>query len=102
VPSHQFLRLLLQFYGLDLHHLTPSGMLHIAAFATLCEAYMGNEPHFDLWNYFFHTHLQLGSDVEAAVWGSVDIFVRSWSGIDLYFRHSMSNSLARWRKNGFF
>jgi hypothetical protein len=24
-PSHQFLRLLLQFYSLELHHLTPSG-----------------------------------------------------------------------------
>jgi hypothetical protein len=25
VPSHGFLRLLLQFYSLELHHLTPSG-----------------------------------------------------------------------------
>jgi hypothetical protein len=31
---------LLQFYGLELHHLTPSGILHIAAFITLCEAYV--------------------------------------------------------------
>jgi hypothetical protein len=29
----------------------------MAAFMTLCEAYMGIEPHFDLWNYFFHTQL---------------------------------------------
>jgi hypothetical protein len=48
VPSHRFLYLLLQFYGLELHHLTPSGILHVAAFMTLCEAYMGIEPHFDL------------------------------------------------------
>jgi hypothetical protein len=47
-PSHQFLRLLLQFYGLELHHLTLSGILHIAAFVTLCEAYMEIEPHFNL------------------------------------------------------
>jgi hypothetical protein len=26
VSSHQVLRLLLQFYGLELHHLTPSGI----------------------------------------------------------------------------
>jgi hypothetical protein len=26
----------------------------MAAFMTLCEAYMGIEPHFDLCNYFFH------------------------------------------------
>jgi hypothetical protein len=43
-PSHQLLHSLLQFYGLELHHLTPSGILHIAAFVTLGEAYMGSSP----------------------------------------------------------
>jgi hypothetical protein len=75
VPSHQFFCLLLQFYGLELHHLTPTGILHIPAFVILCETYMGIVPHFDLWNYFFRARLRQGSDVEAAVWGSVDIFV---------------------------
>jgi hypothetical protein len=32
----------------------PLGILYIVAFVTLCEAYMGIDPHFDLWNYFFH------------------------------------------------
>jgi hypothetical protein len=44
VPSHQFLRSLLQFYSLELHHLTPSGILHMVVFWTLCETYMGIEP----------------------------------------------------------
>jgi hypothetical protein len=44
-PSHQFLCSLLQFYGLELYHLTPSWILHMAAFVTLCEAYMGIESH---------------------------------------------------------
>jgi hypothetical protein len=35
VPSHQFLCLLLQFYDLELHHLTPLGILHVATFVTL-------------------------------------------------------------------
>jgi hypothetical protein len=34
VPSHRFLHLLLQYYGLELHNLTP-GILHIATFVTL-------------------------------------------------------------------
>jgi hypothetical protein len=55
--------------------LTPSGILHIATFVALCEAYMGIEPHFDLWNYFFYTRLRLGSDLEVMVWHSVDISV---------------------------
>jgi hypothetical protein len=58
VPSHQFLCSLLQFYDLDLRHLTPSGILHMAAFVILCEAYMGIEPHLDLWNYNFCARLQ--------------------------------------------
>jgi hypothetical protein len=53
VPSHQFFCSQLQFYGLELHHLTPMEILHMATFMTLCEAYMGNEHHFNLWNYFF-------------------------------------------------
>jgi hypothetical protein len=57
MPSHQFLCSLLQLYGLELHHLTPSGILHMAAFMTLCEAYIGIEPHFNLWNYFLYARL---------------------------------------------
>jgi hypothetical protein len=38
----------MQFNGLELHHLTPLGILHIAAFVTMCVAYMGIEPDFDL------------------------------------------------------
>jgi hypothetical protein len=53
MPSHQFLHSLLQYYGLELHNLTPSRVLHIAAFITLCEAYLGIDLEFDLWNYFF-------------------------------------------------
>jgi hypothetical protein len=41
VPSHQFLCSLLQHYDLELHYLTLLGIMHIVAFMTLCEAYMG-------------------------------------------------------------
>jgi hypothetical protein len=75
MPSHRFLCSLLQFYGLELHHLTPSGILHMVTFVTLCKAYMGIEPHFDLWSYFFRTRLRQGSNTEAVVLGSVDLFV---------------------------
>jgi hypothetical protein len=76
-------------YGLELHHLTPSGILHIAAFITLCKANMGIEPHFNLWNYF-QVRLRLDSDVEAVLWGCADIYVRTRQGIDPYFHLSVS------------
>src|ERR1044072_1954751 len=34
---HPFVRGLLYSYRLQLHHLTPNGILHIACFITLCE-----------------------------------------------------------------
>jgi hypothetical protein len=63
---------------------------------------MGIEPHFDLWNYFFCTQLQHGSDAEAVVQGSVDIFVRSGSGVDSYFHFPMSDLATGWRTVWFF
>jgi hypothetical protein len=56
MPPCQFLCSLLWYYDLELHHLTPSGVLHIANFVTLCEAYLGINPDLDLWKYFFHVH----------------------------------------------
>jgi hypothetical protein len=75
MPQHQFFCSLLQFYGLELHRLTPNRIQHMVAFMTLCESYMGIEPHFDLQNYFFRAQLQQGSDAEAITFGNVDIFV---------------------------
>jgi hypothetical protein len=34
--------------------LDPSEILHVTTIMTLCEAYIEIEPHFDLWNNFFH------------------------------------------------
>jgi hypothetical protein len=42
MPSYRFLRSLLWYYGLKLHHLSPSGVLHIVAFVNLYEPYQGS------------------------------------------------------------
>jgi hypothetical protein len=85
-----------------LHHLTPSGILHIAAFVTLCEAYMGIEPHFDLWMHFFCARLLPDTGAEAVVLGGMDIYVKSGHGVDPYFHFPMSKSTDGWRKVRFF
>jgi hypothetical protein len=46
LPAHEFLRGLLFVYGAQLHQLTPNSILHIACFMTLCESFLGIEPHF--------------------------------------------------------
>jgi hypothetical protein len=45
LPSHEILHGLLFVYGMQLHLLTPNSLLHIACFITLCEAFLGIEPH---------------------------------------------------------
>ena len=52
-PIHPFLRGLLEFYGLQLHNLTPASVLHIAGFVALCELFLGVEAHFGLWKELF-------------------------------------------------
>jgi hypothetical protein len=52
-PIHPFLRGLLEFYGIQLHHLTPGSILHISGFVALCEMFLGCEAHFELWRKFF-------------------------------------------------
>ena len=55
--AHKFLRGLLHYYKVELQHLTPNGVQHIAAFIALCEGLLGISPHFDLWWYLFIVNL---------------------------------------------
>jgi hypothetical protein len=48
-PPHPFLRGLLFAYGIQLHDLNPNTILHIACFITMCECFLGIEPHWALW-----------------------------------------------------
>ena len=57
VPAHRFLRGLLDYYEVELQHLTPNGVQHMAAFVALCESFLGIDPHFDLWRYIFTVSL---------------------------------------------
>ena len=48
----------MHFYKIELQHLNPNGIQHMAAFVMLCEGFLGISPHFDLWRYFFAVNLQ--------------------------------------------
>ena len=53
IPACDFLRSLLFFWGIHLHHLTPDSILHIAIFVQLCEVFLGIYPHFDPFKSLF-------------------------------------------------
>jgi hypothetical protein len=53
LPSCSFFRGLLYYYGLELHHLNPNSICHISIFIYFCEAFLGIEPHWDLFRFLF-------------------------------------------------
>ena len=53
LPVSEFFYRLLQFWGIQLHHLTPQSILHLSIFTHFCEAFLGLLPHFHLFEYFF-------------------------------------------------
>ena len=57
VPPHPFFQGLLHHYQIELQHLNPNRIQHITAFIAMCEGYLGIEPHFELWRYFFSISL---------------------------------------------
>ena len=57
VPPHPFIQGLLHHYQIELQHLNPNGIQHIAAFIAMCEGYLGIEPHCELWRHFFSISL---------------------------------------------
>ena len=70
VPVHPFLRGLLYWYGLELHNLNPNGLLHVSCFITLCECFLGIEPHFALWKQLFIVKPQPSKSNPAVVGGA--------------------------------
>jgi hypothetical protein len=52
-PPHEFLHGLFFAYGIRLHDLNPNTIHHIACFITLCECFLGIEPHWALWRRIF-------------------------------------------------
>ena len=65
-PTHWFLHGLLNEWGLELQHLNPTGVLYITGFVTVCEAFLGMEPHADFFRWLFSGRtLTVGNPSEA-------------------------------------
>jgi hypothetical protein len=70
----------------------------MAAFMTLCEAYIGIEPPLDLLSHFSWARLRKGSDAGPVSLGSVDISVHSGSGDNSHFSNPQPDPLVGWQK----
>ncbi|KAK1692577.1 hypothetical protein QYE76_009274 [Lolium multiflorum] len=98
LPAHEFLRSLLFFYGIQLWQLTPNSILHLSIFITLCEAFLGIDPHWGLWRKIFYVKRHNGNDGPPVI-GGVGFAVRKEV---YYLDYSMKESVQGWRQKWFY
>ena len=75
VPISEFFHALLQFWGIQLHHLTPQSILHLSVFTHFCETFLGILPHFHLFQHFFIL-VPIPDASKPAVVGACDLVLR--------------------------
>jgi hypothetical protein len=98
LPAHEFLRGLLFVYGVQLHQLTPNSILHIACFITLCESFLGVDPHWTLWKFIFCLRPSVLLEKNPELGGAI-VSVH----IELhYLEFNMAISVQGWRKKWFY
>jgi hypothetical protein len=98
LPAHEFLRGLLFVYGVQLHQLTPNSILHIACFITLCESFLGIEPHWILWKFLFHLRPSVSLSKSPELGGAVV----SVCAEAHYLEFNMAALVQGWRKKWFY
>jgi hypothetical protein len=98
LPAHEFLCGLLFFYGVHLHQLRTNSILHIACFFTLCESFLGIDPHWVLWKFLFCLCPSVSLDRNPELGGAI-VSVQSKSH-NLEFK--MASSVQGWRQKWFY
>ena len=110
LPACDFLQGVLYYHGIQIHHLTPESILHLSIFVHLCEAFLGIEPHFELFRKLYSlvprpsrkemgsfgcANLELRSEVvdKYLEWPRIHIDP-SWSS-QWFYIHNQAPSLAK-------
>jgi hypothetical protein len=100
LPSCSFFRGLLYYYGHELHYLNPNSICHISIFIYYCEAFLGIEPHWDLFRFLFRIKPQPISKSHSVV-GGAGIQLRQQVG-DKYLTYKFPSNLPGWKNLWFY
>jgi hypothetical protein len=95
VPVSEFFHALLQFWGIQLHHLTPHSILHLSIFTHFCEAFLGILPHFHLFQHIFIL-VPILSASKPAIIGGCELVLRP-EGRDEYLSYQPSDKGVEWK-----
>jgi len=97
-PLHSFVRGLLYAYGIQLHDLTPNGLLHISCFIVLCECFLGVSPSWPLWKHLFQVRPNCRGGRPCPIGG---FNIQALSGSN-YFDLQAVDSAQGWRTRWFY
>ena len=101
VPADDFFRRALSYWGLELQHLTPNGILHMAAFVFACEGWLGKEPNWALFQHLFFLKIQSAADKSPAPIGCAMIQFRPGMAAD-FPKVAAPSANAGWREGWFY
>ncbi|RLM42088.1 hypothetical protein C2845_PMPSC048697 [Panicum miliaceum] len=94
LPASDFFRDLLYHWGIQIHHLNPNSIVHLSIFIHFCQAFLGIEPHFDLFRYFFHLRQQPSEERQYLV-GRAGIQFKQGKGKEYLTTHFPQTTQAR-------
>jgi hypothetical protein len=70
VPTSDFFKGLLRYYGIEYLNLNPNDIFHVSVFVHFCEPFMGIKPHWVLFRKFFRVNLQSSTNDPRVVGGA--------------------------------
>jgi len=96
LPVSEFFYRLLQFWRVQLHHLTPQSILHLSIFTHFCEAFFGLLPHFHLFQHFFFL-VPIPNAANPAIVGGCELVLRPENRGE-YLAYDPEDQGAEWKK----
>jgi hypothetical protein len=95
-PPSDFLLEFIESYQIQVHHLTPNGVLFLSAFTHFCEVFLGIPPCLLLFRYFFR--MRLSDSKNPPFFGCC--LIQTHQGVT-FPSLTLSDSVKDWAKNGF-
>ena len=103
LPPHPFLLDFLAFTGAQLRHLVPNSVTLLASFFSLCEGFLGIDPHWNLFRYIYSLKPQKVKKSGEAEINHLcgGMFLSKRQGVQ-YFPSSIPDSVKNWQNSWFY